>query len=215
FRSSRDGKEWTEILGKTKLEGHSVHFEKLAGTKLKFIKVKAYPDGGFTRLGLFEDEVMMGESGKHKDPVPATKKPLSLPIHKIRSSKNLCTGGKILKAGNEHYSPTSLVISPYPAIHMFDGLENARSRTPGHFEEVEIGLSRKAKVKTIEFDFTHYVNNNPMFVAIEANGKELVKKTFVKPFAANKKIFKVDCEMDRFTVKIYPDGGINRIRVYE
>ena len=215
IEASLDGQSWAEILPKTNLEGHSVRFEKIKTSDIKFLRVKTYPDGGFTRLGLFEDESMMGDSGKHTDPVPATKKPLSLPIKKLRASKNLCSGGKILKAGNEHYSPTSLVISPYPAIHMFDGLENARSRTPGHYEEVEIGLSKKAKVKTIEFDFTHFVNNNPMYISLKASGKEVIEKTFVKPFAANILRFNVDIEMDRFTLNIFPDGGINRIRVYE
>ena len=215
LEASVDGKEWREILPKTKLEGHSLKWEKLSGIMMKFLRVKAYPDGGFSRLGLFADESVLGESGKHSDPVPATKKPLTLPVKNIRPSKNLLAGGKILKSGDEHYSPASLVISPYPAIHMFDGLENARSRTPGHFEEIEIGLSRKAKVKIIEFDFTHFVNNNPMFISLEVGGKEVIKKTFVKPFAANIKRFKIDIEMDRFTLRVYPDGGINRIRVYE
>src|SRR5690606_32297277 len=188
-------------------------YERLEGMKIKFLRVKVYPDGGFTRLGLFEDEAMMGESGKHRDPVPSTTKPLSLPLHKIRPSRNLMIGGKILKAGNEHYSPTSLVLSPYPPIHMFDGLENARSRKPGHYEEVEIGLPKKSRVKIVEFDFTYYVNNNPMYLELEVDGKKVIEKTFVKPFAANTKRFYIDHDMERFTLRLYPDGVINRIRL--
>tara|TARA_R110000868_G_scaffold80095_7_gene227839 strand:- start:13648 stop:18186 length:4539 start_codon:yes stop_codon:yes gene_type:complete len=218
-RVSLEGKcdgEWFELLKPTDLSGHSVKYVELAGDEIKQVRVKVHPDGGFTRLGLFEQPLNEQVSGKYQDKVPATKKPLILPVRNIKPSKNLAVGGEILKVGDEHYSPASTALSPYPPLHMFDGLENSRSRVKGHSEEVEIGLCKKAKIKTIELDFTHFVNNNPMYVSIVINGEEVVPKTFVKPFAANTKRFKIaPIEADRLTIKILPDGGINRIRVYE
>ncbi len=208
--------EWFELLKPTDLCGHSVKYVELSGQEIKQVRIKVHPDGGFTRLGLFEQPLESQVSGKYQDAVPATKKPLILPVRKLKPSKNLAVGGKILKVGDEHYSPASTALSPYPPLHMFDGLENSRSRVKGHFEEVVIGLRKKAVVKTIELDFTHFVNNNPMFVAISMNGKEVVPKTFVKSFAANTKRFCIEpIETDQLAITIYPDGGINRIRVYE
>lgn len=207
--------DWIEILPKTPLEGHSVKYVDIESPKIKFVRVKVHPDGGLTRLGLFEEKITDEKSGQYSESVPATKKPLMLPVKKIRPSKNLAVGGKILKVGDEHYSPASTALSPYPAIHMFDGLENARSRVTGHFEEVEVGLSKKTKVTSIELDFTHFVNNNPMFVAISSNDQSIVAKTFVKPFAGNIKRFEISSlEIDKLKITIYPDGGINRIKVY-
>ncbi len=215
LEGSLDGENWHALLPKTQLEGHAVKFSQLEVHEIRFLRAKVFPDGGFTRLGLFEEQLPQQTSGRYSDPVPSTLKPLTLPIRNLRAGKNLLVGGKILKAGNEHYSPVSLVLSPYPALHMFDGLENARSRVPGNKEVIEIGLPKKAHVNIMEFEFTHYVNNNPMYLSVSVDGKEIVPKTFVKPFANNTKRFSLpNIEMERFILTIYPDGGVNRIRLY-
>ncbi|PIP89395.1 MAG: hypothetical protein COV38_01415 [Bdellovibrionales bacterium CG11_big_fil_rev_8_21_14_0_20_38_13] len=208
--------EWIEILAPTPLNGHSVKFVEVKQIEMKQLRVRTYPDGGLTRLALFEEPLEQQVSGKYQDSVPAPKKPLMLPIRKLKPSKNLSVGGKILKVGDEHYSPAISALSPYPPLHMFDGMENSRSRVKGHSEEVEIGLSKKANVRMIELDFTHFVNNNPMYISIDIGDKQVVSKSFVKPFAANTKRFIIEpIETDRLKITIHPDGGINRIRVYE
>jgi allantoicase len=130
-------------------------------------------------------------------------------------------GGEVLKATNEHYGPAAQVISPYPPINMFDGMESARSRKPGHYEEVTIKLGQKIKPGRVVLDFKYFVNNNPRDVEILGlnNGVwETVAGPFpVKAFAANKKQIRLDAKFatDQVKVRTLPDGGINRVHVYE
>lgn len=236
--------DWLEILPKTKIDGHSLLLLDLgenAETYLQVI-VDMFPDGGLSRLGLFAD---LPEEEKSKflppgkarnqrfsDAIPKTKKPLTIPYRPIpeRSQRyaslpganlaSLAAGATLVSASNEHYGPAAQVISPFPPIHMFDGLESARSRIQGHHEEVRIRLAKPTQIERILLDFSFFVNNNPMHVSIEgwAAGKsfELVAKTKVKAFAGNQKEFFVESPLvfEEITVKAFPDGGINRIKVW-
>lgn len=219
-----DGKNWQELLPKTQLAGHS-HIEiDFGAAKGPFthLRVDAYPDGGLSRLSLYEslpaDEAQkfkplaQAKNQRFEEVIPKTHKPLTLPFHASE------IGEKLLKATNEHYGPAIQVLSPYPPIHMFDGLESARSRKPGHHEEVTIELEKPKALKKIVMDFKYFVNNNPLKVSIEGRHQgqwiSLTPETNVKAFAGNQKIFELSesREIDQVRVKTIPDGGINRLR---
>ena len=99
-------------------------------------------------------------------------------------------------------------------------MESARSRIPGHFEELIVKLAKPAPIHRIELDYTYFVNNNPLEVSIEgyADGEwsELVPKTNVKAFAGNKKVFSIESKtvFDQVRVRNYPCGGMNRLKVF-
>jgi allantoicase len=171
----------------------------------------------------------------YAEKVPMTKKPMSIPyeVNAEEVAKNWKTigsgetfnnassalGAKILKATDEHYSPAILALSPFSPINMFDGMESARSRTPGHFEEVIVALAKSLPVQGIEMNFTYFVNNNPLEVSAEGLIKgewtSLVPKTNVKAFAGNKIFFTVHNReiVEQVRVRTYPDGGMNRLKV--
>ena len=168
--------------------------------------------------------------------IPKTLKPLTIPYstepneiqknlkrledQKLIDYASLALGGTVLKASNEHYGPAAQVISPFPPINMFDGMESARSRKLNHSEEVVIQLGKITTVEKIILNFKYFVNNNPLYVSIEGcSGKkwtELAPKTKVKAFASNKKEFLVNSKLkfEQVRVVTYPDGGINRIQVF-
>jgi len=234
---------WQEILPVTDLTGHSEMRVKLNTETPVFSKIKVtmYPDGGFTRLGLYHEvpaeiiESFDGICRPYEEKVPASKKPLSIPYVNVANeiNKNWSTipkgaefnnassalGAKVLKATDEHYSPAALVLSPFAPINMFDGMESARSRKPGHFEEVVIQLAKTSPISKVEMDFTYFVNNNPLEVELEGfiNSKwiPLIPRTNVKAFAGNKKSFliKETTPVEQLRVKTIPDGGINRLKV--
>lgn len=238
------GKEWIEILPKTNITGHSEIRHKLSKDTPVITQIRAtmYPDGGLTRLGLFHDlpeelkKTFDGLCRVYEEKVPVTKKPMSIPYHAtpFDISQNMkafkkgdevnfassALGAKILKATDEHYSPAVLVISPFGPINMFDGMESARSRTPGHYEEVVVELARPTAVHKLEMDFTYFVNNNPWEVEVEGLSKgkwlPLVTKVNVKAFAGNKKLFSLKGTdlVEQIRVKTFPDGGMNRLKVY-
>ncbi len=167
------------------------------------------------------------------EPIPKPLKPLVIP-YQLASDEvtrnlksvsrervdwaSLAFGGSIVSASNEHYGPAVQVLSPFPALSMFDGFESARSRKPGHFEEVAIQLGKRVRVESVLLDFKFFVNNGPMDVELEGlfQGKWriLVPKTRVKAFSGNQRVFRVDdAVIDQMRVRVFPDGGINRITV--
>ncbi|MGZ3721399.1 MAG: 2-oxo-4-hydroxy-4-carboxy-5-ureidoimidazoline decarboxylase [Bdellovibrionales bacterium] len=241
--------EWKEIVPKIPLEGHALKqvLSSDVTSLMSKIKVSLYPDGGFTRLGLYADNLPedekknfvaanTGKSSVYIDTIPQAKRPLT-PRYKfspedvkgnwaaLRSGAkvdvaSLAFGGKILSATNEHYGPAAQIISPFPSLNMFDGFESARSRESGHFEEVRIQLGKPSLVRHVEIDFTYFRNNNPRELAIRGTTKgksiPLVDRTSVKAFAGNKIEFAIDANewLDEITVTVFPDGGMNRVRVY-
>ncbi|MBY0517181.1 MAG: serine hydrolase [Bacteriovoracaceae bacterium] len=229
-------KGWIELMPKTDLVGHAIKWVDLGSESIKVqeIKVQMIPDGGLSRLGLYlkkpQDKMM---SEVYKDEIPKTLKPLSLPFRDdIKNyTKNLKTGelvnlaslafgAKVLSASNEHYGPAAQVISPYKPLNMFDGMESARSRIPGHYEEAVIALAKSAKIDSLLLDFTYFVNNNPLEVSVEglSDGKwiELMPRMNVKSFAGSQGKFRVNEKaiVSQVKVRTYPCGGLNRVKVF-
>ncbi|WP_413287732.1 serine hydrolase [Bdellovibrio sp. HCB337] len=238
---------WQEILPKTDLEGHAYKALKLntGDTQFSRIRVELYPDGGFTRLGLYNESLPEAEKTKFKpreeapsvtfsDAIPQTIKALApkfaLTPEDIQNNwkhfkgqevdaASVAFGGKVVRASNEHYGPAAQVISPYPPLHMFDGLESARSRKKGHSEEMVLALGKESRIERIDIDFTYFVNNNPLELSIEGLSGDkwipLVAKTNVKAYAGNKIRFGLNTKESFSQVKVtaIPDGGMNRVKV--
>lgn len=239
-------KKWFEVLPKIQMLGHAQIKVKLKSltAKCEEIRVEMYPDGGLSRIGLYKDipdieklnflPLEQARCLRFEEKIPKSKKPLSIPYNmsddEIRknshcSKKNLVSmahGGKVVSATNQHYGPAAQVISPFPAIHMFDGLESARSREPNHFEEVILEMAEQNSICEIHLEFTHFINNNPRAVDIRARFSpnsdwiDLAPLTSVKAFAGNTKVFSFEKseKFKQISVRTFPDGGINRIKVY-
>ena len=129
----------------------------------------------------------------------------------------------MIEVSNQHYGHAANVISPFPPLNMADGFETARSRVSGHSEFLTLALARAAALRRLEFDFKHFVHNNPRVLAVdglvEATGEWvcLVGKCLVKAFAGNVKSFRFVAPTPRVSmlrVRIEPDGGINRIHAF-
>jgi allantoicase/malate synthase/CubicO group peptidase (beta-lactamase class C family) len=252
-RGDKTKNQWMEILPKISLQGHAYVAIQTTTDDLEFsaIRVLLYPDGGLTRLGLYNESLPDTEKSKFS-PVAAmvsipfasfdaqTSKPLT-PKYNVTSEnvqRNLkmasdgakqsaeidfasaAFGGKIIKASNEHYGPAVQVISPYPPLNMFDGLESARSRDKDHQEEVVIALGKNCRIHRLEIDFTYFVNNNPLEISIEAltEGEwvPLVKRRPAKAYAGNQLVFEIQNSQIFSEVRVItlPDGGMNRVRVF-
>jgi allantoicase len=249
--------KWQELVPKTKFAGHALMQLKLPAQitqlgKFSQVRLEMHPDGGISRLGLYEtlpadiakDFVHNPKPIRFKDAIPKSVKPLTIPYEPTKEIKSdeitrnikrspkvdwasSSSGATLVGASNEHYGPAIQVISPFKPLHMFDGLESARSRDLGHKESVTIRLGKPIRVARIELDFTFFVNNNPLFVSIlggstgktpnETEWTELVAKTNVKAYAGNQIGFEIDRDVMTDTIKIsvYPDGGVHRIRVFE
>ncbi len=236
---------WQTIVPRMQLYGHSLHAAHSVSGDGKFrrIRVRMYPDGGLTRLALYGVELPAQEKAnlfspairQHPEFDSQTRKPMtpkyvateaeiSANFERHKGSEvdiaSAAFGGRVISASNEHYSPATQVISPYPPLNMVDGLESARSRVAGHSENVVIALGRKAKIKRIVVDFKRFVNNNPQEISVDGlcAGKwiALVARTNVKAFAGSAVAFAVESAepCDQVRVTVFPDGGMNRVRVF-
>ena len=247
----RSGGEWQVAVKKLKLEGHSEVRIKLreAIAEAEEVMVEIFPDGGLSRVALFDKDLPEAyaktflpaeeaPSERCAVEIPQTKKPLQLIYtptdEEIASNKavrkgevevsSLAFGGKLEAVTDEHYGPAAQVLSPFMPLSMHDGFESARSRTAGHVEEVILRMGEPSVLTRLEFDFTYFVNNNPLYVQVLAldeypchgEGTEIVAKTFVKPFAGNTKVFSLEHteKVAAIKVKVFPDGGINRVRAF-
>jgi allantoicase/malate synthase len=240
-------KQWQDLIEKTELQGHAFKAMKTSTGTAVFsqVKVSIYPDGGLSRLGLYNETLPETEKSKYLPPeqaksviftdtIPQTLRSLAPKYDATESNikKNWANlkpgaevdvasaafGGHILSATNEHYGPATQVISPFPPLHMFDGMESARSRRQGHTEEVIIALGRPAILHRIEIDFTYFTNNNPLELSIqgfsESGWTRLVDKINVKGYAANKIVFDIKNSTVFSQLKLitHPDGGLNRVK---
>lgn len=230
-------KTWHQVLPRSALDGHTIHvFDAVSGTRewARF-RISIEPDGGVSRLGFFGADLPAAERAllvatrRTRWPPFSASTPRPLVPHCDRAQRTpsanddlACAafGGRVVSVSNEHFGPAVQVISPYPPLHMYDGLESARSREPGHSEQVVIALARPARLGRIEFDFTHFVNNAPREAMVEglalSKWIELLPRTLVKPYAGNVASFVVTArdEVSQIRVTAFPDGGINRIRAY-
>jgi malate synthase len=240
--------KWLKLLPMVTMEGHSEFSIKLKTTitDVQDVQIKILPDGGLSRVSFFE--VLPAETESEfkvldiakpvvcLDKIPQTQKPMNIAFNLSQNQKELHIsklkmgdefnaasayfGAKILSASNEHYSPASTMLSPYGPIHMFDGLESARSRTIGHFDQVIIQLSHAAKIHRYEFDFTYFVNNNPREISLLGfDGSQwhiVLDKYSVKRFAGNKFQFKCEPKLffEQIKIQTWPDGGLNRFKAY-
>jgi allantoicase len=241
---SSEDQGWIELFPKTRLAGHSVlhvRLESATGSRLKRyqrFRIEMFPDGGLSRLGLFEElperfasQFLPSTEAKpirKGEPIPQPKKPLTLPVNPIHHRNKakeidwacLSNGGRVVRASNQHYGPASQVISPIPPLHMFDGFESARSRTLGHHEELELELGCNLQSGRIQFDYTHFVNNNPRAVRvlgwIQNQWQEISKTASTKEFAGNQQLLPIEAPepINKILIEIFPDGGINRIHVF-
>ncbi|SMF57231.1 serine hydrolase [Pseudobacteriovorax antillogorgiicola] len=242
YGRASDKQNWQPILEDFPLSGHSLHRIRLDNESPKYCqwRLKMYPDGGISRLGLYEDlpEDLKGQFKLQKDSrgkrfdyeIPKVSKLPSLPTSilshlptKKYDEKNFASsyrGARILDVSNEHYGPAEAILSPLPPLHMFDGFESARSRDRENFEYIKVQLAEPIAISHIEIDFTFFKNNNPNEISIVGfdNNKEteLIKTSKTKAYAGNKLRLSIDSDQvfSAVGLKIFPDGGLNRLKVF-
>jgi malate synthase len=241
FGRSQDEGPWNLFCPQVTLAGHSYLYLKLDQPTpvLKSIRVEMFPDGGLSRLGLFNDldstnaqsflPVKSAQAVRFSHDIPKSKKPLALPptiydpIKNRYRSQNITSAlarAKIIEASNEHYAPASQVLSNFAPLHMFDGMESARSRMPGHHEWVSIELDGYYHLQHLIVDFKYFVNNNPKSMALEiwqdGHWREILAPFRVKPLRGSYGHWTLpsDCHTTRVRLRCIPDGGFNRVQVF-
>lgn len=211
-----DELEWVEILKKSAIEPGSNNFFTIESDKVfTHLRLHLFPDGGVARLRVYGKVYKDWSKVKENELID-----LALATN--------CA--KALSCNDMFFSSMSNLISPLKGKNMGDGWETKRNRTPNNEDWVILRLGHLCTVKKIIVDTNHFKGNYPDSCAIDcctcdidkAVVNELVDWT---PLLPNKKL-DADREHlfeDQFILphdpithiklKIYPDGGISRLRI--
>ncbi len=216
-KPSKDS-DWIKILSKTSLKGASDNkFRIESKTKVNYIKLQIFPDGGVARLRLF------GEVKLDWDIYNNKKDLIELSSLKL--------GGSIVAYNNAHYGDVSALLSDGRGKTMGDGWETRRRREPGN-DWIIIKLATKGLIKKIVIDTAHFKGNYPDQASVQASNfdenkslEEIINDSQNWKYILDKSKLQADnihnYEVDETSTEgvthvrlnIYPDGGVSRLRI--
>ena len=206
---------WTTILPETGLKGDSQNLFSVENeNRFTHLRLRIYPDGGVARLRVYGEVI------------PDAKKISRGEVDLVAVGN----AGSVVDSSDQFFGAPLNLLMPYRALNMKDGWETKRRRGPGH-DWVILKLGVPGSIRRIEVDTTHYKGNFPDCCSLEAccakNGpvdaanalsltwEEVLPKTKLK--ANRRHVFKRFRHSDLFThvrFRIYPDGGVSRLRVF-
>lgn len=216
FWSKSDELDWDEILPKSPLEPGSQHFFEIDSNNVyTHVRLHIYPDGGIARFRVYGD-VFKDWSRVNSEEI------IDLAL------VNNC--GKALCCNDMFFSAMDNLIAPTTGKNMGDGWETKRNRTTNNEDWVTIKLGHECIVNKIIVDTKHFKGNYPDACAIDAcnsNNDEDVIDNKVQWFPLLEKQKLEADQMHHFEssmlnehdaithikLKIYPDGGISRLRI--
>ena len=228
--------DYRPLLNKTTIKGHSSHWFQLPPTAPNSpptLRLRGYPDGGISRLGLYaraelkphqiyegaySNKIKKPNKPRQSDPKEVTITWNDIPSGDWVEVSSAALGGHIISCSDEHYSPAHRILATSSPEGMHDGFETKRSRGD-HFEEVVVGVTMEIPISTLEFDFTYFINNNPreieVMVALDDGWQPLIAKTNIKPWQGQRLLLSCPpTHAKKIRLRLFPDGGINRFRAF-
>ncbi len=214
YWSKADELDWEEILEKSPLEPGSQHYFEITSEKVyTHVRLHIYPDGGVARFRVY-GEVYKDWESVNKDEL----------IDLVLATN--C--GKALACNDMFFSAMDNLISPTKGKDMGDGWETKRNRTPNNEDWVILRLGHQGIVKKILIDTHHFKGNYPDSCAIDAcnctNDEEIMNANW-QPLLHQQKLeahqehsfednlIEKHPPITHIKLKIYPDGGISRLRI--
>jgi allantoicase len=144
-------------------------------------------------------------------------------------------GGSVVAANDELFAEKENLITPQaPGFRphtfghrgqIYDGWESRRRRTPGHDNAV-VRLGVPGMVRAVVVDTSFFTGNYPPEVSVEGTGIEgyrapedaewfpLVPRSPAGGDQANEYPVTVEQRVTHVRLRIYPDGGVARLRVH-
>ncbi len=211
---------WVEILPQSRLEGDSEnHFAVNSDGRFTHLRFKIYPDGGVARLRVYGEVLpdwgAIRRAGGLVDLAAAE------------------TGGLVVATSDEFFGHRHNLIMPGRAADMSDGWETRRRRGPGH-DWCVIRLAAPGHVRRVEVDTAHFKGNFPESCSLEicecpperlapeesyltrGDWRELLPRARLQ--AHTRHFYEQELrDAGRAThalFRIYPDGGVSRLRLY-
>ncbi|KAG6867824.1 hypothetical protein C0993_010583 [Termitomyces sp. T159_Od127] len=207
---------WTEVLPKVDLGPNSRHlFTITASHSVNYVKLNMYPDGGIARFRVYG----------HVSPVIPSKE------SEIFDLAHVFAGGRVEYTSDQHFGVGANLIVPGRGKNMGGGWETKRSRTKGHKDWAIIKLGVPGVLEHVVVDTHHFKGNFPESCEVhglytdtsinrktldrEENWTLILPRTKLGPHRQHYFQFE-NVEGKSYShvkVTIYPDGGLQRIRI--
>ena len=205
---------WTEILQKSSLDPGSQNYYAIDDRRVwTHIRLHIYPDGGVARLKVYGEVFKDWASVDPQETID------------LAAAVN---GGKVLACNDMFFSSKDNLIMPGRGVNMGDGWETKRNRTPGNVDWAVLKLGHRGIVDAALVDTCHFKGNYPDRCALEgcdlkdgeswedANWIEFLPQTKLQ--ADHEHHLKAEMTahgpFTHVRMKIYPDGGISRLRLW-
>jgi len=208
---------WKTLISKKKTKPNSHHIFNTSSKKiLTHIKLNIFPDGGVARLRLY------GNISKENNNL----------LNKNINLASLLNGASVIACNNEHFGKAENILAPGKAKNMGDGWETRRRRDKG-FDWLILNSISGKKIDKIEISTHHFKGNFPSHCSLQAafitnkkSSPSIVKNSIRWKIllddvilSANKThIFKnilmKDDKINFIKIKIFPDGGISRFKIF-
>ena len=205
---------WTPILAPVELQGNSHNIHAISDERVfTHVRLNIYPDGGVARLRLL---------GTPDIP------PAADGLTDLAAALN---GGRALACNDAHFGDARNLLLPGLATRMEDGWETARRREPGN-DWVLIALGRAGTLTRIEVDTSQFKGNYPDQCSLQAAfapdlpAAALVPQSLFWTEVMGPRKLGPD-QFHAFTdgltalgpvshvrFNIFPDGGVNRLRLF-
>ncbi len=216
-----DNIKWQPLLAKVSLQGDSYHFFTINNPhEFNILRLSIFPDGGVARFRVYGEPKCDWEAKKGH--------------HDIELSA-LKYGGRVVGYNDAHYGNVSSLLAERRAINMGDGWETRRQRNLPNHDWLILALAHEGIIEKVMVDTAHYKGNYPDSCTLEGvrlnnniSDEELLKndkldwQLLLPPqklqadhiHMFDKKNIKNIDVVSHIRLKIFPDGGVSRLRLY-
>lgn len=209
---------WITLLPKSPLVGDTQNrFSIPSANRVTHLRLKIYPDGGVARLRVhgevIPDWAAIEREGGEID--------LAAVEH----------GGLVIDSSDMFFGSRNNLILPGRSTGMHDGWETRRRRGPGH-DWCIVRLGASGIIRRVEVDTSYFKGNFPESCSLEVcraarnvtdssalaalSWKEILPRTELKADSTHvyeKEILDAG-EATHARFRIYPDGGVARLRLF-
>ncbi len=197
---------WRELLPAAPLKPSAHHLLPVASdAPVTHVRLNIFPDGGVARLRV-HGEVAVDLARLRGRTVD------------LAAVEN---GGVVVSASDSHFGRKEHLNLPGRASSMAEGWETRRRRGPGHDWAI-VRLGAAGRLERIEVDTNHFKGNYPESFSLEARHDPAMEWTDVIPRTKLRaharhlfaKELRAPGPFTHVRLRIYPDGGVSRLRVH-
>jgi allantoicase len=235
---------WTELIPKSQLSGGTANYFGIGSsntTRYTHIRFNIFPDGGVARLRV-HGQVLPDWSGlvaEAKQSRTDAEKAAGAPLGLVDVASVL-NGAKVITSNDAFFGSHSNLILPGRAKTMGDGWETRRKRILPGFDWIIVELGHAAKIKHVEVDTNWFKGNFPDSALIEGCCIPKEKAQYLQPmdwhrpndfqfveilpqvklqashqhYFGEQSLTRTDAVVTHIRMKIFPDGGISRLRMW-